>query len=150
MRSDLTFLANFKILHTLILDNNVSLNEKTLLFLPRLRILWLNKCGITELPKWIQRIDICTPNIRQLSLIGNPGMRSSFNGGTSIENDDYMYVFVVALNVCLKFNFYTHLNCRIFVIGILQHLEYLDDVKITDTQRTKSRLLANKQAEKWP
>lgn len=87
---DLTFLSNFKILHTLILDNNVSLNEKTLPFLPSLQILWLNKCEISQLTKWVQRINICTPNIRQLSLMGNPGVRSSFNGGTSLENNDYM------------------------------------------------------------
>ncbi|XP_055324292.1 leucine-rich melanocyte differentiation-associated protein-like [Sitodiplosis mosellana] len=114
---DLTFLSNFKILHTLILDNNVALNEKTLPFLPSLRILWLNKCEICQLPKWVQRINICTPNIRQLSLMGNPGVRSSFNGGSTLENNDYM----------------------MYVIGSLPKLDYLDDVKITDCQRKMAR-----------
>lgn len=89
---DLAFLSNFKILHTLILDNNVSLNERTLPFLPSLRILWLNKCEISHLPKWMHQISICTPNIRQLSLMGNPGVRSTFNGGTSLDNNEYMWV----------------------------------------------------------
>lgn len=88
---DLTFLCNFKILHTLILDNNVFLSEKTLPFLPSLRILWLNKCEISQLNKWIHRINVCTPNIRQLSLMGNPGVRSLLNGGSSIEHNEYMY-----------------------------------------------------------
>ncbi|XP_031620200.1 leucine-rich melanocyte differentiation-associated protein-like [Contarinia nasturtii] len=110
---DLMFLSNFKILHTLILDNNISLNEKTLPFLPSVRILWLNKCGIRQLAKWVHRINICTPNIQQLSLMGNPGIRSTFNGGSSLENNDYM----------------------MYVIGNLPYLEVLDDARITDDQR---------------
>lgn len=87
---DLKFLLNFKVLHTLILDSNTSLSEKTMPFMPSLRILWLNKCGITNLPKWIHRLKVCTPNLRQLSLMGNPGSLSLLNGGSVLENNDYL------------------------------------------------------------
>lgn len=55
-----------------------------------LRNIRLNKCEINNLAKWIQRCKICTPNLRQLSLMGNPGIRSTFNGGSLLENNDYM------------------------------------------------------------
>lgn len=50
----------------------------------------LNKCDINNLPKWIQRLKICAPNLRQLSLLGNPGALSIFNGASSVEHNDYM------------------------------------------------------------
>lgn len=89
-RRDLIFLANFKNLHTLILDNNVSIDVNTLPILPSLRILWLNKCGVNQLQKFLRHINICAPNIRQLSLMGNPCARTLLNGSPPIENNNYM------------------------------------------------------------
>lgn len=66
------------------------LNERTLPFLPGLQIFWLNNCEIKQLPKWVHRIRICTPNVRQLSLMGNPGVRSLLNGGSTQQHNDYM------------------------------------------------------------
>lgn len=87
---DLAFLVNFKILHTLILDNNVSIDVNTLPYLPSLRILWLNKCGINQLSKFLRHINTCAPNIRQLSLMGNPCARTLLSGSPPIENSNYM------------------------------------------------------------
>lgn len=103
-------------MHTLILDNNRELNEMTLPFLPNIRILWLvwfyshhryssnvnlflfypfylnrlNKCDINNLPKWMHRLKVCTPYVKQLSMLGNPGCLSQFNGASTVEHNDYM------------------------------------------------------------
>lgn len=52
----------------------------------------LNNCSIYDLAKWVKRIQACCPNLRQLSLLGNPGILSTFNGGTSLEHLDYRCV----------------------------------------------------------
>lgn len=98
----LSFLTYFKVLHTLILDRNTSLDETTLPFLPKLKILWMNNCEIQNIPKWIFRIQSQCPNLEQLSLMGNPGARSSINGGSDYENKDF-YLFIKRTLVNLKF-----------------------------------------------
>lgn len=85
----LSFLTYFKVLHTLILDRNTSLDESTLPFLPKLKILWMNNCDIQNIGKWIFRIQSQCPNLEQLSLMGNPGARSLINGGSDYENKDF-------------------------------------------------------------
>lgn len=91
-RRDLSFLVNFKVLKTLILDKNEAPNEATFPYLPELQILWLNNCNIFHMTNWINRLQACCPNLRQLSLLGNPGISSTFNGGTAIEHFDYRWV----------------------------------------------------------
>lgn len=46
--SDLTFLAGFKLLNSLILDRNTTLDEKTLPYLPNLKLLW----WVCEIVRW--------------------------------------------------------------------------------------------------
>ncbi|XP_037026029.1 leucine-rich melanocyte differentiation-associated protein-like isoform X2 [Bradysia coprophila] len=110
---DLSFLANFKCLGTLILDRNEQPYEYSLPYLPSLKILWLNNCNIYNMSKWITRIQACCPNLRHLSLIGNPGILSAFNGASVLEHYDY----------------------RMYVISVLPKLQYLDDSVITEGQR---------------
>lgn len=98
----LSFLTYFKVLHTLILDRNVSLDESTLPFLPKLKILWMNNCEIQSIPKWIFRIQSQCPNIEQLSMMGNPGARTLVNGGSVYENKDF-HLFIQRTLTNLKF-----------------------------------------------
>lgn len=104
----LSFLTYFKVLHTLILDRNISLDESTLPFLPKLKILWMNNCEIQNIPKWIFRIQTQCPNLEQLSMMGNPGAKTLINGGSVYENKDF----------------------HLFIQRTLTNLKYLDGVPI--------------------
>lgn len=114
---DLSFLTHFRHLNTLILDKNVQPDERTLPTLPNLELLWLNHCDIINLQNWIYRIRECCPSLKYLSLMGNPGATSSFNGNSTLEHNDY----------------------RLFVISILPQLRYLDDGEVTAAQRTQAK-----------
>lgn len=113
---DLSFLGNFRHLTTLILDQNDGLHENTLPLLPGLRILWLNNCRLHNLAAWLRRLQTSCPSLEQLSLLGNPGCQSTFNGGTLAEHTDY----------------------RLFVIGALPQLVHLDDSAVTEAQRSQA------------
>lgn len=104
----LSFLTYFKVLHTLILDRNISLDESTLPFLPKLKILWMNNCEIQNIPKWIFRIQTQCPNLEHLSMMGNPGARTLVNGGSVYENKDF----------------------HLFIQRTLSNLKYLDGIRI--------------------
>uniref|UniRef100_A0A182MTQ8 U2A'/phosphoprotein 32 family A C-terminal domain-containing protein n=1 Tax=Anopheles culicifacies TaxID=139723 RepID=A0A182MTQ8_9DIPT len=114
---DLSFLTHFRQLNTLILDKNVQPDDRTLPTLPNLELLWLNHCDIINLQNWIYRIRECCPSLKYLSLMGNPGATSSFNGNSTLEHNDY----------------------RLFVISILPQLRYLDDSEVTAAQRTQAK-----------
>lgn len=114
---DLSFLSHFRQLNTLILDHNPQPDEKTLPSLPNLNLLWLNHCDIDNVQKWVYRIRDCCPSLRYLSLMGNPGATSSFNGNSTLEHNDY----------------------RMMVISILPQLRHLDDVEVTSAQRAQAR-----------
>lgn len=114
---DLSFLSHFRHLNTLILDHNELPDEKSFPSLPNLEVLWLNHCGIQNIQDWLYRIRDCCPQLKQLSLMANPGAMSSFNGNSSIENNDY----------------------RMLVISILPHLRHLDDTLVSGSQRTQAR-----------
>lgn len=115
---DLSFLANFRHLTTLILDQNDAPLEHTLPHLPALRILWLNNCRIHNLTAWMRRLQSCCPALQHLSMLGNPGCLCAFNGGTILE----------------------HLDYRLFVVGALPQLSHLDDAPVTEAQREQAAL----------
>lgn len=112
---NVSFLSFFKGLNTLILDRNIKLDETTFPYLPNLEILWCNNCNINNIPKWIYKIQIQCPSLRHLSLIGNPGAKTQFTGGTNIEENDF----------------------RNFVIEMLPNLIYLDGIPVKSNQIQK-------------
>lgn len=114
---DLSFLSYFRQLNTLILDKNPQPDEKTFPMLPNLELLWLNNCDIDNVQRWVHRIRDCCPSLRYLSLMGNPGATSSFNGNSTLEHNDY----------------------RLMVIGALPQLQHLDDAEVTASQRSQVR-----------
>ncbi|XP_058829517.1 leucine-rich melanocyte differentiation-associated protein-like isoform X1 [Topomyia yanbarensis] len=114
---DLSFLSYFRQLNTLILDKNPQPDEKTFPSLPNLELLWLNHCDIENVQKWVYRIRDCCPSLRYLSLLGNPGATSSFNGNSTLEHNDY----------------------RMMVISVLPQLRHLDDAEVTSSQRIQAR-----------
>lgn len=77
----------------------------------------LNNCDIDNINRWVLQIKSCCPSITYLSLLGNPGATTMFNGSTVLEQNDY----------------------RMYVIGQLQTLNYLDDILVTETQRAQAK-----------
>lgn len=67
---------------------------------------------ITELYPWAQRLQHSCPNLKYLSLMGNPAAPSYLNGG----------------------NFYEYLQYRLFVISLFPNLLHLDDKAVTEDQ----------------
>lgn len=76
----------------------------------------LNHCDIINLIKWIKKLQNCCPNLKYLSLLGNP-CNPLFNGRTVFEANDY----------------------RMYVIGQMQSLAFLDDQIITAANRIQAK-----------
>lgn len=114
--TNLDALVFFRNLTSLIADDNPITENCCLPPLPKLQLLWLNRCKISSLYPWVGKLKESCPNLQFLSLMGNPAAPSYFNGGT----------------------FYEYLQYRLFVISQFPSLNHLDDRKVTDDQRTES------------
>ncbi|KAJ8955008.1 hypothetical protein NQ318_000440 [Aromia moschata] len=113
---DLEFLSEFKELSHLICDRNNITSRTTFPFLPKLELLWLNHCKITEMYPWARKLQRSCPNIKYLSLMGNPVAPSYLNGGS----------------------FYDYLHYRLFIISLFPNLIHLDDKAVTPDQRMEA------------
>ena len=113
---NLDFVTEFKQLTMLICDHNNITSTTHIPYMPQLELLWLNHCKITELYPWAKRLQQSCPNLRHLSLMGNPAAPSYFNGGS----------------------FYEYLQYRLFIISLFPTLVHLDDKAVTDDQRAES------------
>ncbi|XP_045449279.1 leucine-rich melanocyte differentiation-associated protein-like [Melitaea cinxia] len=117
--TNLDGLVHFKLLTTLIADDNPITENCSFPPMPKLQLLWLNRCKIASLYPWVSKLKESCPNLQYLSLMGNPAAPSYFNGGT----------------------FYEYLQYRLFVISQFPSLLHLDDRKVTDDQREESQRL---------
>lgn len=81
----------FKELTSLICDHNNITSTSFIPFMPNLELLWLNHCKIAELYPWAQRLRHSCPNLKYLSLMGNPAAPSYLNGGNFYEYLQYRY-----------------------------------------------------------
>nr|XP_022901591.1 leucine-rich melanocyte differentiation-associated protein-like isoform X2 [Onthophagus taurus] len=115
----LDFLEDFNELTTLICDHNLISSDTEIPFLPKLELLWLNHCKIQNLYPWANKLQQSCPNLKFLSLMGNPAAPSYFNGG----------------------NFYDYLQYRYFIISLFPNLIHLDDRVVTDDQREEAQKL---------
>lgn len=112
----LGFLGEFKQLTTLICDHNNITSSTYIPYMPELELLWMNHCKINELYPWAKRLQQSCPNLRHLSLMGNPAAPSYLNGGT----------------------FYEYLQYRLFIISLFPTLVHLDDRAVTEDQRAEA------------
>ncbi|CAH0723954.1 unnamed protein product, partial [Brenthis ino] len=117
--TNLDGLVYFKHLSTLIADDNPITENCLLPPLPKLQLLWLNRCKISSLYPWVGKLKESCPNLQYLSLMGNPAAPSYFNGGT----------------------FYEYLQYRLFVISQFPSLLHLDDRRVSDDQREEAHRL---------
>ncbi|XP_063893788.1 leucine-rich melanocyte differentiation-associated protein isoform X1 [Helicoverpa armigera] len=117
--TNLDALVYFKSLTSLIADDNPITENCYLPPLPKLELLWLNRCQITSLYPWVGKLKESCPNLQILSLMGNPAAPSYFNGGT----------------------FYEYLQYRLFVISQFPSLHHLDDRRVTEDQRLEAQRL---------
>lgn len=86
---DLSFLTSVKKLKTLILDRNPNLDITTFPSLPKLEILWLNNCNITNTTTWLYMLQVQCPALKQLSMICNPVGATMMNGVMEVEEQQY-------------------------------------------------------------
>ncbi|CAH0673854.1 unnamed protein product [Spodoptera exigua] len=117
--TNLDALVYFKSLTSLIADDNPLTENCCLPPLPKLELLWLNRCKIASLYPWVGKLKESCPNLQYLSLMGNPAAPSYFNGGT----------------------FYEYLQYRLFVISQFPSLNHLDDRRVTEDQRLEAQRL---------
>ena len=116
---DITVLADFTKLKRLILCHNEEVTSSMQLpRVPSLETLWVNYCAVENLAMFVERVSAAFPNLRYLSMFGNPCCRNIFNGGTKAEYSDY----------------------RKFVVSKLPRLVYLEDQAITSMEREKANL----------
>lgn len=117
--TNLDALVYFKNLTSLIADDNPITENCNLPPLPKLELLWLNRCKIASLYPWVSKLKESCPNLQFLSLMGNPAAPSYFNGGT----------------------FYEYLQYRLFVISQFSSLNHLDDRRVTEDQMLEAQRL---------
>lgn len=116
---NLDFLSEFPNLTSLILDRNELDSETVLPHLPNLQLLWLNYNKVDELFPFIRNLQRSCPNLRFLSMMGNPAAPSYLNGGTVYE----------------------HLQYRLFVISWFPRLIHMDDRYVTIHERKEANRL---------
>ncbi|XP_018580119.1 uncharacterized protein LOC108917838 isoform X2 [Anoplophora glabripennis] len=85
----LDFLSEFTELTHLICDRNNITSKTVIPFLPKLELLWMNHCKISELYPWARKLLHSCPSLRYLSLMGNPIAPSFLRGGTFFEYLQY-------------------------------------------------------------
>lgn len=116
---DLAPLADCRRLKRLILCHNERLTATSPL--PRivgLETLWVNWCAIDNLAVFVERVAAAFPNIRFLSMLGNPACPNILNGGSLAQYNDY----------------------RQFVVSKLPGLLYLEDQPVTSMEREKAHV----------
>lgn len=116
--NEVSFLKSFTSLTCIILDHNEIGSNAIFPFLPNVNILWLNYNNVTMLNEFIKRLASSFPSLRQLSLMGNPGVPQ-----------------------CHEDTYYDYLRYRLFVISCFSGLEYLDDRPVTEHERKEAARL---------
>ncbi|XP_049798838.1 leucine-rich melanocyte differentiation-associated protein-like [Schistocerca nitens] len=116
---NLDFLSEFRNLTSLILDRNKLDSDTILPHLPNLLLLWLNYSKVDELFPFIRNLQRSFPNLRFLSMLGNPAAPSYLNGGTEYE----------------------HLQYSLFVISWFRHLIHMYDRYVTIHERNEANRL---------
>lgn len=114
---NLDFLEHFTELTSLIADKNpINVVDTNIPLMPKLELLYLNNCKIDEI-YWVESLRYNCPNLRYLSLMGNPVAPSFLNGG----------------------NFYEYLRYRLYVISVIPSLVHLDDKRISSEERIDAK-----------
>lgn len=108
--SNLNFLSELHSLENLVLDANINLDYESIPKLPKLKLLYVNKCQIYNIVKFIYHICHNCPNLRYLSMMG-----MSLKDGTGSVIDRH--------------------NFRMFVIYLIPSLVHLDDKAVQYYER---------------
>lgn len=85
----LSFLKYIDTLEYVVLDQNPGLDARTLPMLKNLQLLWLNECNILDVSIWVKMICKKCPNLKFLSFMKNPGVKSLQAGNTYAEHEQY-------------------------------------------------------------
>ncbi|CAG9772537.1 unnamed protein product [Ceutorhynchus assimilis] len=113
---NLDFLEYFPELTSLIADKNpINSLDTNIPWMPKLELLYLNHCKIDDL-YWIETLKYNCPNLKYLSLMGNPVVPSFMTQG----------------------NIYQYLQYRLYVISLIPTLIHLDDKRISDDEKIEA------------
>ncbi|XP_057658614.1 leucine-rich melanocyte differentiation-associated protein-like isoform X1 [Diorhabda carinulata] len=119
----LNFLTEFINLNSLICDHNNIRANSCIPFMPNLELLWMNYCQTYDIFHLICKISCSCPNLKYLSLMGNPGIQTFlFNRVSNSERTRY----------------------RLFTISLFPCLRHLDDQIVSKEERQKSHKLYHK------
>ncbi|RZF35434.1 hypothetical protein LSTR_LSTR006978 [Laodelphax striatellus] len=114
--SDVSFLKDFQNLRSLILDHN-KIDENVIFpVMSGLNLLWLNHNQVAVLFPFVKNLQKSFPDLKQLSLMGNPGVPADIDDTT----------------------FYQHLQYRLFTVSFFANLEHLDSREVTSYEREEA------------
>ncbi|CAH1981054.1 unnamed protein product [Acanthoscelides obtectus] len=116
---NLDFLSELKVLTSLICDHNNITSDTTIPYLPKLELLWMNHCKISELYPWAKRLSLSCPNLKYLSLMGNAITPTYLN--------------------CA--NIYEKIHYRLFMVSLFRKLVHLDDRAVSNHERNQAQKL---------
>lgn len=116
----LNFITEFLNLNSLICDHNNIRANSSIPFMPNLELLWMNYCQTHDIFHLISKICCSCPNLKYLSLMGNPGTQTFLVDRVSnSERTKY----------------------RLFTISLLPYLRHLDDQIVTKEERQRAHKL---------
>lgn len=121
--SDLSFLSSLVLLENLVLDSNVNLDFESIPILPKLKLLYVNKCQIYNIIKFIYHICKNCPNLKYLSVMGNQLRNET---GAMIDQHNFR-MFVIYLIPSL-----VHLNDK--EVGFLERKHASENHRSTEVQ----------------
>lgn len=130
--SSLSCLSRFPSLEALYADGNRLTEHLEIPDLEHLHTLSVNKNQINDLDYFLEKISSACPNLRQLSLIGNPGAPDSiFEHISSLEEDN-------PADEVDKFDEDDYKRYRIKVIHYCSKLRFLDFSAVTAEERQEA------------
>jgi len=112
----LTHLEQFKLLNSLVVDNNRLTSNQVLPSIPTLQTLWVNNNNISDLKTFMDAIAKSFPNLTYLSMLKNPACPNYFNGK---DSDDYK-------------------RYRLYVLYRMKKLKFLDYSQVGDDERKEA------------
>ncbi|XP_014244311.1 leucine-rich melanocyte differentiation-associated protein-like [Cimex lectularius] len=113
---DVSFLQYFRVVRSVILDHNNLTENIEFPHMPNVNLLWLNYNRINHLFPFILKLKRSMPNLKHLSMMGNPIVPS-----------------------CCEDTYYEYVQYRLYVLSWLDKLEYLDDSRVTKYEREEAK-----------
>ncbi|XP_034949981.1 leucine-rich melanocyte differentiation-associated protein-like [Chelonus insularis] len=97
--TSISALKDYGNLQELILDNNKLRDLKTLPYVPALTTISLNNNELSDIDAALEKIKNCCPNIKYVSLLGNPGYPDQLTDPVNNDEADYDRYRLYAIHI---------------------------------------------------